>query len=237
MIGAKATQREPIEPTELWLALTAIPRPTREVPLPRNLPATDEPVGFVTMWPLTQEEQMLANAEADRWTKALLKDPQKKDDANLGYQHTYTNEVAVQVLYLACRDPNSAPDFKRPAFPSPKLMREKLSTDEIGVLFSQYCVVQSELGPIRAQMSPEETEALILRLEEGGSAFPFSALSWDLQTTLVLTMARQLVGFWTATYLSGAPPSVSSTALSLLKERVGERDSDAVTKDTSEEQE
>lgn len=216
--GAKAEEREPMTPSEVWLALTAIPRPTREVPLPRCIPGTSQPVGHIVMWPLTQEEQMAANADADRFTKALLKDPQKKEEANLGYQHTFTNEVAVQVLHRACRDPKSE-NFARPAFPSPKLMRQHLSTDEIGVLFSQYCTVQAELGPIRAFMSKEEHEALILRIAEGGSAFPFDSLSWEQQRTLVLSMASQLARCWTAMSSAGLPLDVSTFVVELLQEK------------------
>lgn len=220
-VAAAKGQRkgEEIEPSELWLALTTLPRPTKEIPIPRNFPGTETPIGNIVMWPLTQEEQMAANAEADRWTKNLLKDPQKKDEANLGYQHTYTNEVAVQVLYRACRD---VKNIERPAFPSPTLMRQKLSTDEIGVLFSEYCTVQAELGPIRAHMTAEEADTLILRIADGGSAFFFDSCSWDQQRTLVLSMASRLVSCWTDTALLGRQPDVSSSVLEILKERVGE---------------
>lgn len=213
-----------MEPSELWAALTAIPRPTREVPIPRNIPGTDTPIGTVVMWPLTQEEQMLANAEADRFTKTLLKDPQKKEEANLGYQHTFTNEVAIQVLYRACRDPKFAPEYNRPAFPSPGLMREKLSSDEIGVLFSEYCTIQSELGPIRAHMSKEEMDALIVRLVEGGSEFPLDFYSSGLQRTLPLSLAYRLVDCWMAMRFAGLPLDVSSSVLEMLKRKSGEVD-------------
>lgn len=212
-----APKKEELSPSELWLALTTIPRPSREVPIPRCFPGTDTPVGNVVMWPLTQEEQMAANAEADRWTKNLLKDPQRKEEANLGYQHTYTNEVAVQVLYRACRDMKD-PE-KRPAFPSPKLMRETFSTDEIGVLFSEYCTVQAELGPIRAHMSNEEVEALVIRLVEGGSAFPIDSCSWEEQRTLVRSLASQVYSFWMATCSLGSPPSVSTFVRTYLREK------------------
>ncbi len=217
MTVPKKEAEEKLEPSELWLALNALPRPTREVPFPRNFPGTDTPVGALVMWPLTQEEQMAANAEADRWTKALLKDPQRKEEANLGYQHTYTNEVAVQVLHRACRDPKN---LERPAFPSPKQMRSAFSTDEIGVLFSTYCTVQAELGPIRASMSKEEADALIIRLAEGGSAFPLDSYSWEQQRTLALSMASRLVSCWTAMSSAGLPPDASSFAMELLRERL-----------------
>jgi hypothetical protein len=160
---------------------------------------------------------MAANAEADRWTKRLLKDPQLKDQANLGYHHTYANEVAIQVLWRACRDPKR---IERPAFPSPAQMRERMSTDEVGVLFNNYCTVQSEIGPIVAYMSKEEREAWILRLEEGGSAFPFDSLSWEQQRTLVTSMASQLVSSWMAMCSLGSPPDVSASTLERLSERL-----------------
>ncbi len=202
-------------PTDLWLALTSLPRPSQKVPFPRNLP-TGEPVGELAIWPLMQEEQMAANAEADRFTKKLLKDPQLKDQANLGYHHTYTNEVAIQVLYRACR----TTDLKRPAFPSPNLMRGQFSTDEIGVLFHQYCTVQSELGPIVANMSPEEFEGYILRLQAAGSAYPFDTLSWEQQRILVLGMASQLVNCWMAMFSAGLQPDVTTYALEQVKNLV-----------------
>lgn len=190
-------------PSELWLALTQIPRPHKLVDIPRCLPGTDIPVGRVAMWPLSQEEQCAVNAEADRFTKKLLQDPQKRDEANLGYQHTFSNEVAVQILHRVCRD---VKDLNKPAFPSPKLMRQHFTADEIGVMFSEYLTVQLELGPIVAEMSEEEMEAWVKRLAAGGSAYPLGLLSSEMQARLVLYMAHQLQSFWTATSSVGLPP-------------------------------
>ncbi len=206
---------EEISPSDLWLALTQVPRPSRTVPFPRNLPGSNTPVGELLITPLTQAEQMVCNAAADKFTKDLLKDPQRKDDANLGYQHTYANETAVQVLYRACKSPE---DPSKAAFPSPKQMRELLTTDEIGVLFNQYCTVQAELGPIASTLSKEEEEALIVRLEEGGSAFPFDKLSWELQRTLVLSLASRVVKCWTAISTAGLPLDVGTFASERLKQ-------------------
>ncbi len=192
-----------LEASELWLALTALPRPHKLVDIPRCLEGTDTPVGQVAMWPLSQEEQMAVNAEADRFTKKLLQDPQKRDEANLGYQHTFSLEVAVQTLYRSCRDPA---DKNRSAFPSPKLMRSTFTADEIGVMYQQYMTVQLELGPIVASMSDEEMEGWVKRIASGGSAFPFASLSWEMQQTLVLSMARHLASCWMDTSYAGLPP-------------------------------
>jgi hypothetical protein len=211
--AAPTAEEKQLDPTDLWIALTSLPRPSQEVTFPRCFPGTSTPIGSLLMWPLTQEEQMAANAAADRFTKELMKDPQRKEDANLGYHHTYTNEVAIQVLFRACRD---AKNIERPAFPSPTQMRGGLSTDETGVLFSTYCTVQSELGPIRAHMTAEEADALILRLAEGGSTFPLDSYSWEQQRSLAASMASRLVACWTAMSSVGLQPDVSTFALQLL---------------------
>lgn len=199
---AAASSETERDPTALWLALTKIPRPHKVVDFPRNDPETGKPVGQIAIWPLTQEEQMVCNAEADRYAKALLKDAQQKGEANFGYEHTFGNESAIQILFRACRDPQ---DLNRAAFPSTTLMRRKLSADEVSALFNLYLVVQVELGPIVRNMSPEELEALVRRIAEGGSAFPFSLLSLETQVTLLRFMASKLVSFWTATTSPGSP--------------------------------
>lgn len=201
---------ENIEASELWLALTQIPRPHRIVDFPRKIPGTDETVGKVAIWPLTQEEQMACNAEADRFTKELLKDPQKKDEANLGYAHTYANETAVQVLFRACRDPNN---IQRAAFPAPKMLRAQLTTDEIGVLFRHYTTTQNEIGPIVAFMTEEEMDAWLVRLGEGGSEFPLDLLTWEMRDQLLLHSASRLCSFWKATTSAGEPPPDTSESI------------------------
>lgn len=222
---------ENVDASELWLALTQLPRPHRVVPFPRKLPNSEETVGETAIWPLTQEEQMASNVEADRFTKRLLKDPQKKEESNLGYEHTYANEVAVQVLYRACRNPK---DLTKPAFPSASDMRAKMSTDEVGVLFSMYNTVQLEIGPIVAKMEKPEYEAWVLRLEEGGSAFPLDSLSWEQQRILLPFLASQLVSCWMAMCSLGQPPDVSPEVLEILRERIERRKKDAELAATGE---
>lgn len=176
--------------------------------MPRNMPGTDIPVGELAMWPLSQEEHHAANAAAEAHVKTLIKDAAKKDEANFGYVSLFQNEIAVQQLWRACRDPKN---LDRPAFPSPKMLRHKVTSDEVGVLYNHFLTTQSELGPIVSRLDEAEYEAWVRKLAEGGKAFPFDSLSWDLRTTLVRTMASQLVGFWTATSSVGSPPDSDTT--------------------------
>lgn len=182
--------------SQIWQLLTAIPRPTRKVPLPRNLPGTRETIGEIPVWPLTHGELIESNAAAEQRMRTLFKDENKKDELNLGYQHSFANELAVQHLWRACRDPN---DIAKPAFPSPKAMSLQFTGDEIGVLYNHFLTVQAEIGPITSVMSDEEYEAWVRRIAESGSSDPFDSLSWDLQRTLVRSMAEQLASYWTDT--------------------------------------
>lgn len=229
-------KEEEVAPSDLWLALTQVPRPYKVVPLPRFLPGTRDPIGEVAMWPLTQQEQMACNAGADKFARELLREAQKKDEQNLGYTHTFANETAVQVLARACRDASNLPDsLSRPAFPSPKLMRETFTTDEIGVLFSAYTTVQAEVGPIIANMSQEEFEAYVLKLEEGGSTLPFDSLSWETQRTLVRSLASQVVSCWMAMSSAGMPLEIGSTAREKLQQRLAAKVTSPTTDESSPE--
>jgi len=198
---------EHIEPSALWTLITQIPRPHREVDFPRKLPGTDTAACKVAIWPLTQEEQMICNAEADRFTKQVLKDAQKKGEEHLGYNHIYSNEVGVQVLFRACRQPGGKPEnLAKPFFPSTKAMRAELTHDEVSTLFELYCAVQLEVGPIVAYLSEEELRAWTHRLQEGGEAIPFEFLAPQAKRQLLLFMASRLVSFWTGTSSPGSQP-------------------------------
>jgi len=175
----------------------------KTVDYPRSMPDSEVQVGQIIMWPLTQNEQMASNAEADRFAKKLLRESQKKDEATLGYDSIYSNEVAVQVLYRACRD---VQNYKQAAFPTPSDMREKITADEIGGLFALYCSVAAEVGPLVTRMSDEEMEAWVVALAEGGAQYPFALLSAECQQRLLSFMASRLHSFWTATPSAGSPP-------------------------------
>ena len=198
---------EDIEASDLWQAITAVPRPTRAVDVPRKR-ADGQAVGAIAMWPLTQEEQMETNAAAERFTKESLKASQKKDEENLGYHHTYANEVAVQTVYRAARN---LTDLTKPAFPSPKALRMTFTSDEVGVLYSTYLTVQAELGPLLTTMTVEEMEAWIVKLAAGSTTLPFEGLAWDSQRALVHFMAVSLTAFWMSKSSPGSLPDESTS--------------------------
>jgi hypothetical protein len=221
---------EDIEASELWQAITAVPRPSRAIEIPRKN-AEGVAVGQVAIWPLSQQEQMEVNAAAERFAKDSLKAAQKRDEDNLGYHHTYGNESAVQTLYRACRN---VADLSKPAFPSPKAVRMTFTGDEIGVLYGSYLTVQRELGPLISTMTIEEMEAWIARLAEGSTTLPFEELTWDAQRALVHFMAISLAECWISKASPGSPPDVSTSESSSEPESSNAADDAALAPDDTE---
>lgn len=190
-----------VAPSALFQKLTSAERPHRITDLPRKGP-DGEPIAQVALVVLTQEEMNSAAAEAERRTRKLLgADVPKKDEAQAGYQDTYNNLAAIEILFRACK---SAEDPKVSAFRTPQEIQSSMTSDEVGVLFHAYLTVQQELGPIVATMTQEEMDTWIKVLAEGGTADPLGLLSWGALTTLVRTMAVQLHALRMDSFLDGS---------------------------------
>ncbi len=197
---------EDLKPTDLWLAITAMPRPSDVVDFPRK-GKDGKPIGQVRIQILTQEEQMLCSAEAERFTKKAIKDLPKGDEAQLGYQNVYNNSAAVEILFHACRQRD---DAAKPFFPSRDVLRKYLTPDEVGVLMMNYYTVQAQRGPIVARMTEEEVEAWTVRLGEGGSRFPLDFLSLEALKDLAFILACQKHSSATDTSSPGSQPNEES---------------------------
>ncbi len=208
MISAHNQQpEERLTPTAEWIAITQIPRPFRVLDFPRKDPVTGKPVAEVAVVVLTQEEQMVCSAAAEKFARQIMKEAPKSDEARRGYDDLYNNAAAVEILFRACKCKD---DVKKPFFPSPSEIRRVLSVDEVGALMMHYLTVQSEIGPIVARMTSEEVEAWISRLGEGGSAIPLDLLSWDALKTLAFSLACRLHNSSTDTSSPGSPPDEAS---------------------------
>jgi hypothetical protein len=193
---------EDLKPVDLWLAITAMPRPSDVVDFPRK-GKDGNPVGQVRIQILTQEEQILCSAEAERFTKKAIKDLPKNDEAQLGYQNVYNNSAAVEILFHACRQRD---DISKPFFPSRDVLRKYLTPDEVGVLMMNYYTVQSQMGPVVSYMSEDEVDAWIVRLGEGGQRYPLDSLSLEALKGLAFTLASRIHNSATDTSLPGLQP-------------------------------
>jgi len=198
------------ESEDIWGQITAVPRPSREVDFPRALP--NGKTVRIAIQVLTQEEQMVCAAAAEDFArKTILRDKNasipKSDEARQGYDDTYKNAAAIEVLFRACR---RVGDLKMPAFPSPGEMRREFSVDEVGVLFDHYLSTQAELGPVVAKMSKEEVDVFVDRLMASGDRFPLDLLSPGVLKNLVLSMASRLHSLLTANSSAGSQPESGS---------------------------
>lgn len=201
-----------IPPDQLWVELSKMPRPYRIVDFPRKHPETGEPMGRVAIQVLSQSDQIAASAEAERFTRNTLKGAlegnAQSGERTQSYDDIYNNASVDEVLFRAVRradDPNAL------FFPTVQAIRTKLSHDEVAALFRMYMIVQTELGPLVAEMSEGEMEAWVEVLVKGGSAVPLVRLSSDGVSNLVMLMARRLHSYSMATSSSGTPPSASSS--------------------------
>ena len=204
MIQAAPSATE-IPPSELWLKFTSQKRPFKEVDFPRKDPSTGEPIGKLAMWPLTQGEIIVAQSTALAFAQELTK---KTPELSQRIEGTavYNNAVACEILFRCCRRIEN-PDL--PVFPTAAEVRHQqrgLTSDECAVLMNSYEFVQLELGPIAAFMTDIEREALIKRLQEGGSAIPLASLSLAQWSDLTLYLVAQLSKSRIGSALPGSPP-------------------------------
>lgn len=197
-----------VDDRDLWALLCEMPRPSKLVDFPRKTPE-GEPIGQVAIWVLTQEEQSAAAAAAQNLTQKLVKDAPKREDARQGYDDVYANVAAAELLFRACR---KAGNLTTPAFPSPEMLRTKLTVDEVGVLLNHYYTVQADLGPIVAHMSQEEMDALVEKIAVSGERFPLDSCSAALLRILAFTLACRLHVLQTAKSSSGSPPASAEPA-------------------------
>jgi hypothetical protein len=195
------------KPSELWLALTQLPRPHHVVDFPRKDPVTGKSIGQVAIWALTQEETMVSFAAAEKFAKEKLRLEGKTDTTNLGYERVFNDECAVQTLWRACR---RTENLKLAAFPDPNQIRREFTVDEMAFLFDQYLRVRTELGPIAASMSDVELEAWIDALAKAGDTFPLGWLSPEARDRLTLSLALRCSSSPTAKSSAGSPPDAGT---------------------------
>lgn len=187
-----------ISASDLWLALASKERPSQVVDMPR-LNDDGSAIGQIRIRILTQEEQMQCASSAQRTAREHMKDSAKDD---LGYERVYSDAYCIEILFRACRDVD---DASKPAFPSPKLIRQVLTTEECAMLYQHYLTIQLELGPMAVKMTDADFSAWVARLKEGGSAYPLDSLDSALLKMLVLRMASLLPSSPTDSISVGSP--------------------------------
>lgn len=213
-----------VSPSELFRRLTEMPRPHTTFRYPRKDPATRDLVEIeVAIWVLTESELQSARASAELYAQDLLKGNPNKlptvavvDGAaeafrrgSVGYEEIYRNEMVVECVVRAVRDPKN---LRLAFFPNAQLARKHCTSDEFAALFEAYCAWQAESGPLVGEMDPETQDAWIARLEEGGSGVPLALLSSVAQSRLLMRLISDRRKSREGSTSSGLPAGGSSSA-------------------------
>ncbi|NOU29021.1 MAG: hypothetical protein HOO96_14055 [Polyangiaceae bacterium] len=163
-----------------WNLIAQIPRPTSEVPAPRE-------TGTLLVRELVMEEVQSCVAATATYMHVKVgrtKHVGATDDL-------YNNEAATQILsraFLETRD--DGPPV--PAFPSPKAVRATLQVQEVGALMSAYLEHASTHSCIRATMTDAEMVAMVEKLATGGTQTPLAFLTPGATEDFVRWMAEKL---------------------------------------------
>ena len=175
-----------IPPSELWLALTAAPRPAEVQDWP------GQPGKKVRIQVLRLDEH-----ETCRLTAAQhLKDRKFQPSELPG--DVYADAVAVEVLWRALvrPDPIERPDGTSiywPIAPNADALRKVLSADELVALFNMYLTTQHRLGPTETSVrTGPELDAWISRLAEAEDEFPLASFTWPQLAELCFLLAHRV---------------------------------------------
>lgn len=191
------------DPSELWVKLTELPRPLSDE---YTFHARGVDVGTLRFWVLTSQELSSVRVEAARETKKLYGEDAVK--GNLAYEEELEEQKALHLLQLACRQPT---DPRFPTFIRAADVRAQLTDDEITVALTAYAQFRRASGPVISELTPDEMEAWIKVLAEGGSRFPLARASGEVLTDLTMYLVSKLHTFVTPTSSAGSLPDGSST--------------------------
>jgi hypothetical protein len=218
---AKPTSHGPpqdVSPTDLWLAMTAMPVPHEKHPFPVKDPIMGTPIGTVAMVPLSPGDMMECHKLADAYARRMMRtnpkdETEKVDDQTAAFQKIFNDEASIQVLWRAMREPRD-PKLEKKSFESWTVLRLKPFTgDIIAVLLKMYLGTCQRVGPIIASMTEAEMDAWLDVLEEGSAAFPFELLSSVVTSDLLKRSAARSKALRTANASSGQAPGALQSEL------------------------
>ena len=186
---------ETVEPSELWMKLQQMPEPAEVVDFPRK-GSDGKPLAKVRIRVLPMDVHDQARLRARE--KIRDKPRVHKDDLANGdniVREVEGDMVARELLWVACQSATAIAigdkEVYPQLFPSPEAIGEKLTADELAVLFTQYQMVQQKWGPYERSVTGAELDAWISRLAEGGAAFPLARLNSHQLAQLILCLAQR----------------------------------------------
>lgn len=179
------------EVDNIWARIIGCERPHMIVPFPRK-DKDGNPLCELAMVVLTAEEAAIVSADAEKKVRNLLKDNiAAAHEARRGYDELYNNFIAQGLLFMCCK---SKDNLKQSFFPKKEAVLQVLNVDELAIMLNHYYTIQTELGPVIANLNDDEMQAWETRLLEAGKKpnFLLNSCSLEVLKTLVLYLANQL---------------------------------------------
>lgn len=183
-----------VSASELLLKLIERPQPTAEVDYPakstNGTPLTKIRIGVLRGDQI--EEATFRGKEAMKSRRRLT-----ESELSTPYGEKMIGDaVAKELLAMACFGPTPIHGTEESGPSYPLLFRSandvnKLPPDEITALFGAYLLVQKKFGPYEREMTDDEVNAWIERLEVGASELPLSQLASHQLVDLCLYLARR----------------------------------------------
>lgn len=186
----------------IFAEVTKAPRPHQLAPFPRVNPSTGKEFEIAIVV-ITAEESALLTAEAERKTRKMLKgDVPAESEARRGYDELFNVMLAEGLLFEAIRQPD---DVNKRFFPNKASILQVLSMDEIAVLLNEYYQVQSYMGPVISELTPEAMEEMItlLKKKDADHSLILNFFSSDCMKELIAHMVKQLPSLPTSKSSSG----------------------------------
>jgi hypothetical protein len=205
-----------VEPSSLFTKLLEMPRPSEVIDFPRK-DAQGNPIGQVRV-------QILTSIEHDRAREAGTSTLKKRGHANEdltspAIREVLSDAIAKELIAMACLtdtqqglDPDGKPLYGR-IFRNAKDV-DQLGADEILILFNAYMLVQHKYGPFERNLSKEDIDAWIARLQEGAAEFPLLSLALPQLVLLAQSLGERLSTLYRT--LASQSESLPSSLVALL---------------------
>jgi hypothetical protein len=181
-----------IPPSELFLELCE-PGPSEVIDFPRRK-ANGEAFAQIRIQVLDLDAHERARKNAHRALKQDGFSPDDYKDATI--QEVAGDMVARELLAMACHTAKAV-DLGDGKETYARVFRnaddlKKLRADEVAFLFNAYLLVQAKFGPFEKTISsPEDLNAWIKRLQEGGSEFPLLRLQLPRLVEVAFSLAER----------------------------------------------
>jgi hypothetical protein len=182
---------EEFQGDSVWRMVENTPRPSIVVEYPRKDPIKGFTFGKIRMQLLSQEEQTHAITLAEKHAK---------EDAKLSsgpsYEDLYKSHLSLEIVQRASFSEEKYQDTGKLSimFPPVKLMKMRMTDDELSYLITAYLNLQATKGAIRHVFNEGELEILPFMLLQNPEEI-LAGMSHDAMVNLLIAFAKKIEEF------------------------------------------